>query len=267
MDAIINNAAQTVRRPVAYYKHLIPGEVSLPSEDIASCLLQPASTSSLIEYLQDSTKVIKVTKDTIIEESSKAALLSQIPLVEEDYNNDSSLFPEGKFDVDSQQIDLRERNSWVMKLDEILPIELVEVHSVNVMSPFILNSKLKDLMIQNKDVDKYIINVSAMEGKFYRAKTPFHPHTNMAKAALNMMTKTCASDYAESRIYMNSVDTGWIHDENPYYVVQNNLKNNFQTPIDEEDAAARILDPIYSGVISGSTIYGKFLKDFKETSW
>ena len=61
----------------------------------------------------------------------------------------------------------------------------------------------------------FIVNVSAMEGKFYRHKTANHPHTNMAKAALNMMTRTCAEALSAEGINMNSVDTGWINDEKP----------------------------------------------------
>jgi NAD(P)-dependent dehydrogenase (short-subunit alcohol dehydrogenase family) len=118
-----------------------------------------------------------------------------------------------------------------------------------------------------------------MEGKFYRYKMANHPHTNMAKAALNMMTRTSAEDLAKNHgIYMNSVDTGWINDENPLERATKTAKANlFQTPIDEIDAAARILDPIFTGVTPTSAAagaadvkpkdYGKFLKDYRETEW
>jgi NAD(P)-dependent dehydrogenase (short-subunit alcohol dehydrogenase family) len=81
---------------------------------------------------------------------------------------------------------------------------------VNAIAPFVLNSRLKPLMETPANrPDRYIINVSAMEGKFYRYKMPNHPHTNMAKAALNMLTRTSSEDLAnKSRIFMNSVDTG-----------------------------------------------------------
>jgi NAD(P)-dependent dehydrogenase (short-subunit alcohol dehydrogenase family) len=111
-----------------------------------------------------------------------------------------------------------------------------------------------------------------MEGKFYRYKMPNHPHTNMAKAALNMMTRTSAEDLSEKhRIFMNAVDTGWINDENPLERASKTAKtSHFQTPIDEIDAAARILDPIFTGVAvgrDGEKLSGMFLKDFKETEW
>ena len=115
---------------------------------------------------------------------------------------------------------------------------------------------------------RYVVNVSAMEGKFYRHKGPQHPHTNMAKAALNMMTRTCAADLALKRIYMTSVDTGWINDENPLETAQRTaVRHNFQTPIDEIDAAARVLDPIMVGINEHRYIHGKFLKDYQETEW
>jgi NAD(P)-dependent dehydrogenase (short-subunit alcohol dehydrogenase family) len=127
------------------------------------------------------------------------------------------------------------------------------------------------MRIPDSHHDRYIINVSAMEGKFYRYKMANHPHTTMANAALNMMTRTSAEDLAKNhRIYMNSVDTGWINDENPLERATKTAATNlFQTPIDEIDAAARILDPVFSGVNNqdAEKDYGKFLKDYRETEW
>lgn len=143
---------------------------------------------------------------------------------------------------------------------------------------FVLNSRLQPLMTTpstDERPDRYIINVSAMEGKFYRYKMPNHPHTNMAKAALNMLTRTSAEELAtKHRIFMNSVDTGWINDENPLEKASKIAETNlFQTPIDEIDAAARILDPVLTGVDidlknkNSKKEWGKFLKDYRETEW
>merc|ERR1712166_1591850 len=113
------------------------------------------------------------------------------------------------------------------------------------MAPTMLNARLKEMMERLPDVDKFIVNVSAMEGKFYRHKGETHPHTNMAKAALNMMTRTSAQDYRKSNIFMTAVDTGWINDEKPLPKAAAHVKeHDFQTPPDEVDAAARVLDPI-----------------------
>jgi NAD(P)-dependent dehydrogenase (short-subunit alcohol dehydrogenase family) len=159
-------------------------------------------------------------------------------------------------------------------MDQISTPEVMECFFVNAIAPFVLNSRLKPLMCVGDNStrpDRFIVNVSAMEGKFTRYKTPNHPHTNMAKSALNMLTRTAAEDLAVNhRIYMNSVDTGWINDENPLERASKTAQTNlFQTPIDEVDAAARILDPIFSS-LNGEVetpVYGKFLKDYKETEW
>src|SRR6185436_15507244 len=138
------------------------------------------------------------------------------PLLVEELVSQSEMFPVGLLDRDLQQLDLRGRNSWRLLLDEISTVELLEVQLVNAIAPFILNARLKPLMTRTPERDKHIVNVSAMEGQFYRRfKTTRHPHTNMAKAALNMMTRTSAADYHADGIHMNSVDTGWITDEDP----------------------------------------------------
>ena len=135
-----------------------------------------------------------------------------------------------------------------MKLQDVSIPELVEVMAINALAPFLLNSRLQPLMASMQG-NKYVVNVSAMEGKFYRHKTPNHPHTNMAKAALNMMTRTSAKDLAEKDgIYMTAVDTGWINDENPRDKAARIAEaSHFQTPIDEVDAAARVLHPVFHG--------------------
>ena len=206
---------------------------------------------------------------------SHSAAMSQMVILPEDVGVSDSVLPPGLSDVNGQQLDLRCSNSWLLKMEEVSTPEVMECMFINAIAPFVLNSRLKPLMAFPNDdsrPDRFIINVSAMEGKFYRYKMPNHPHTNMAKAALNMLTRTSAQDLAEKhRIFMNAVDTGWINDENPLEKASKIAKTNiFQTPIDEIDAAARILDPIFSGVNAGrdgEKESGKFLKDYKETEW
>jgi NAD(P)-dependent dehydrogenase (short-subunit alcohol dehydrogenase family) len=268
LDFIINNACQTVRRPPQYYAHLIEGEQSplesLPADAVR--LLADASVSSATDKSND----VEITNPTTpVGNTIRSAELSQIPLTEEDKVVESRLFPRGVYDWDEQQVDMRKMNSWRLRLAEVAPVELLEVHLVNAIAPFILNGQLKPLMTRTANRDKHIVNVSAMEGVFYRAfKRDTHPHTNMAKASLNMMTRTSAADYVKDGIHMNSVDTGWINDEDPLEIAERKKDEfGFHPPLDYEDAAARICDPIFDGLNTNEHVWGVFLKDYKVSNW
>ena len=338
LDIIVNNACQTVRRPVSYYAHLLPAErkldalVSASAESLkdggkdgkdgkdASLAVPPALAGHAERVSRERARVARsptqprassidasIAADEMSVETSvetdgtdgktrrvgrrvsdvsddddaffpTPAQLSQLKLVAED---DVSLPALGALDVNGQQIDLRSNNSWRLKLEEVPLSELAEVMAINAIAPFVLNARLTPLLARSAALGEgtsgtneiraaFIVNVSAMEGKFYRHKTPNHPHTNMAKAALNMMTRTSAAELAESkRVFMTAVDTGWINDENPRPIAARIAKaHDFQTPIDEVDAAARVLHPVFHGYGPGvEPLRGVFLKDYVATEW
>ena len=199
----------------------------------------------------------------------RSAELSRVPLLPDDFAGQSDLFPEGRLDQDLQQVDLRDNNSWRLLLADVSTVELLETQLVNAIAPFVLNARLKPLMLRVPSADKHIVNVSAMEGQFYRDfKTDRHPHTNMAKAALNMMTRTSAADYVKDGIHMNRVDTGWVTDEDPALIAaRKQEEHGFHPPLDIVDGAARIVDPIFTGLLTGKHASGQFFKDYFPTSW
>ena len=164
-------------------------------------------------------------------------------------------------------IDTRATTSWTLRAADVAPRELVEVHVVNAIAPFLFATRLKPLFLASSFADRYIINVSSMEGVFaYPGKQEHHPHTNMAKAALNMFTRTSAADYLRDGIYMTSVDPGWISLGNPLPARERAEAAGVCPPLDAVDAAARVLAPILQGV-RGNPIAGVLLKDFAPVPW
>ncbi len=283
LDHIINNAAQTVRRPPGFYSHMMELEKTnyheLPLEAQTLLKKHQELRTELNRITLQSAKQIDMAQETALPVTwhgegpgvgiRASAELSQIP-----YSYDNSLvaeevFPEGQLDCDLQQVDLRKTNSWRMKLGDVPTPELLEVQLVNSIAPFVLINRLIHLMRKDYTGCKHIVNVTAMEGKFFRFhKEDRHPHTNMAKAALNMMTHTSASDFAKDGIYMNAVDTGWVTDEDPADMVKDKQAvHDFQPPLDIVDGAARICDPFIDGINSGKHWCGQFLKDYKPIDW
>ena len=278
LDLLINNAAQTVRRPPGFYSHLMENE----TKDIDA--LPKEAQWLLGHYEECKNKLMSYAKQDLSFEASlpiawdgkmqgiglrAPAQLSQIP-----YSYDHNLpvekvFPKGKLDADLQQVDLRETNSWRLRLGEVPTSEMFEIQLVNAIAPFVLCNRLSTMMKRDNTGQKHIVNVSAMEGKFLRfKKADRHPHTNMAKAALNMLTHTSSSDLAKYGIFMNAVDTGWVTDEDPIALATyKQEKHDFQPPLDIVDGAARVCDPFFDGILTGKHWCGKFLKDYFPIDW
>ena len=88
------------------------------------------------------------------------------------------------------------------------------------------------------------------------------------KKADAMLTRTAAMDYVRDGIHMNSVDTGWVTDEDPAeHARLKREMHRFHPPLDVVDGAARIVDPIFSGIHTGEHVWGQFLKDYRITDW
>jgi NAD(P)-dependent dehydrogenase (short-subunit alcohol dehydrogenase family) len=274
LDFQIHNACQTVRRPPGFYAHLLEAEHG-PAD-----ALPPAQRDLLQGYEglrtalgKDRQSAAGVTAPALLSQAASAAdlLLADRSTVE--------LFPRGVLDQDLQQIDLRTHNSWRLALHEVPTLELLEVLLVNATAPFVMTARLKPLMLRSpaappgtatsSDAAKHVVLVSAMEGQFYREhKTDKHPHTNMAKAALNMIVRTSAADYARDGIHLNAVDTGWVTDEDPAHLAARKAEEHaFSPPLDIVDGAARIVAPIVEGFRSGRHAAGVFFKDYRPTPW
>lgn len=279
LDLLINNAAQTVRRPAGFYAHLMENEgrafPELPAavqgllrpREICKNHIQSLCTPAL--KASDSAPLVAWHGQAPAIGLRASAQLSQIPFSYDSSLNPEEIFPRGELDPDLQQVDLRKMNSWRMRLAEVPAPEMLEVQLVNSVAPFVLCSKLLPLMRREKTGKKHIVNVTAMEGKFNRfTKTDRHPHTNMAKAALNMLTHTSAKDLAQDGIFMNAVDTGWVTDEDPIDLsLRKQEQQDFRPPLDIVDGAARVCDPFFDGILTDKHWSGAFLKDYKPTDW
>lgn len=259
LDILINNAAQTVRRSVGAYSALVEAESA------------PLPAGALPDVVTFGTTMqahpTALTASIAPAPSLTATDVAELALVA------GSATPERisrgvAIDAGGLVPDLAHTNSWVQTVAEVDPTELLEVQLCNSVAPFILVSRLRPAMAAARARRKYIVNVSAMEGQFGRGyKGPGHPHTNMAKAALNMLTRTSATEMLETDgILMTAVDTGWITDERPHYTKMRLAEEGFHAPLDLVDGAARVYDPIVQGE-NGVDLYGCFLKDYRPSPW
>ncbi|MGW0845674.1 SDR family NAD(P)-dependent oxidoreductase [Streptomyces sp. NPDC002787] len=230
LDILVNNAAQTVRRPPESYALLAAGEYEALPEGARQA---PGFTP--MRMLGDGAAALPVA----LREADEAGLLP----------------------------DPSPENSWSARLGELDPAEVLETQLVNALAPALLCDRLLPLLLAAPHPRRYVVNVTAVEGRFaVRNKTAGHPHTNMAKAALNMLTRTSAAELAAQGVHMCAVDTGWITDENPAPKKHRMAGAGFRTPLDIVDGAARVYDPIVRGE-AGDPVSGVFLKDYREAEW
>jgi NAD(P)-dependent dehydrogenase (short-subunit alcohol dehydrogenase family) len=257
LDILINNAAQTIRRSAAAYAPLIEAEsAALPSGPLPELLTfgrkdAHPTAPALPESLHWTPTPQALTALALTAGSASPERVAS----------------EHAIDAGGLAPDLHSSNSWIQRVNEVDPLELLEVQLCNMTAPFILLSRLRPALAAAEARRKYVVNVSAMEGQFSRGyKGPGHPHTNMAKAALNMLTRTSAEELLSDGILMTSVDTGWITDERPHPTKMRLAEEGFHAPLDLVDGAARVYDPIVRGE-SGEDLHGCFLKDYEPSAW
>ncbi|GGC07535.1 SDR family oxidoreductase [Cellulomonas carbonis] len=268
LDILINNAAQTVRRSPGAYSRLAEAEqVPLPRE--LEGLVTTFGHTSDAHPRALAGSVTTLTSPALAIE--RAASLAADDLVAQSLTADAAslerLVAGTSIDAGGLIPDTEHTNSWVATVEQVDPMELLEVQLCNQTAPFILVSRLRPAMKASPARRTYVVNVSAMEGVFSRGyKGPGHPHTNMSKAALNMLTRTSAAELAEDGILMTAVDTGWITDERPHFTKVRLAEEGFHAPLDLVDGAARVYDPIVRGE-AGEDLYGCFLKDYAKAPW
>ncbi|MBJ7340645.1 SDR family NAD(P)-dependent oxidoreductase [Mycolicibacterium sp.] len=267
LDILINNAAQTVRRSPGSYAALVEAERTTPPELVDVITfdhVSDAHPAALAGSLAEHQTPHAVTSPESLRSS---APVTELALTARSASPDR-IAAGTAIDAGGLLPDTASINSWTQRVHEVDAMELLEVQLCNQTAPFILISRLRRAMAASTARRKYVVNVSAMEGQFSRAyKGPGHPHTNMAKAALNMLTRTSAGEMLEQDgILMTAVDTGWITDERPHPTKMRLADEGFHAPLDLVDGAARVYDPIVRGE-AGEDVYGCFLKDYSPSNW
>ena len=257
LDILINNAAQTVRRTPGAYAQLIAAESApLPDGPRPELIELGYSVGAAPAAIGAHHGTHELTPHALTALALTSGSASLERVAEQTAIDAGGLVP-----------DLDAVNSWTRRVHEVDPVELLEVQLCNAIAPFVLVSRLRASMAAATARRKYVVNVSAMEGQFGRIyKGAGHPHTNMAKAAVNMLTRTSARDLYAEGILMTSVDTGWITDERPHPTKARLADEGFHAPLDLIDGAARVYDPIVQGE-QGVDLYDCFLKDYAKSAW
>ncbi|MGQ7854669.1 SDR family NAD(P)-dependent oxidoreductase [Pedobacter sp. WC2501] len=235
LDILINNAAQTIKYPDDYYLPLVNMEEKL-----------------FLKFNGETNFIV-----------NRTPISKNIKLLEYSSGETTDI----RLSRFGQPVDNRDKTSWNSTLEEVSMHELVEVNLINQIAPYFLIKELKPLFKKSSFAERFIINVTSSEGIFsYTNKTIYHPHTNMTKAALNMMTLTSAREFSADYIYMSSVDVGWISTGAKESLRKEQFKNGYIPPLDPVDGASRIFDPIIQG-INGNPLFGVLLKNYKVSAW
>jgi len=263
IDILIHNAAQTIRRPPAFYDSLLSRERELAalaanSEPVVAgiCQQEQPSSTTTIAPLEEALVLLPV-------EASLPVLASDL----EAELRKAEWFPQGKTDPHGDQLDLRTVTSWTMKLEDTEMPEFAEVLAVNLVVPYLLTSRWLPLL--RRAPSAFVIFVTSQEGSFSSGsgfKNSAHPHTNVAKAGLNMLARTIASDLRRDAIFVSAADPGWVS-----WMQPGSSQAAERAPLSEEDGAARCLDPVFSGLKAVKNRRcppsGVLFKDFRVAPW
>ncbi|KAI9330773.1 hypothetical protein BDR26DRAFT_871224 [Obelidium mucronatum] len=297
LDVLIQNAAQTIRRPAAYYAPMVKAESdlrhSLPQSVLSNWIrinnnVGPSprliegnalTTTSGLELVQDASKSLVDTTTAIQSDISSSAIRSLIvPTDIVETATGTIVDPGWDLQQALQSIDptdLRPSTTWNQNLTR---------RCIN-LSPTLLMQRLQPLLspsVRPRSYPSFVVNVSSREGSFSATEkkgdggsgfddtTGFHPHTNMAKAALNRLTQTIAGDWAKDGVYVTAVDPGWVSSMGPVVMEDGKGvggKTGIIPPLSVEDGAARILDPVFSGYGKGVLVSGVLLRNYQVSSW
>ena len=255
LDALVNNAAQTVRRPAGYYAKLVEAEYRGPDA-------LPARVAAVVERVDHHAagRLAEPFAVATAPPTASAALLARLELAPED----ALPIIDGSLDAAGGLVDARPDNSWTRGLADIGTVELIEVHAVNAIAPFVLLRGLLPALRRSPAARRFVVNVTSQEGRIDAADVRgIHPHTNMTKAALNQSTRRVAGDLATERIFVTAVDPGWVSDQRPA-----SASGGFVTPLTAEDGAARVAAPVFHGLTDPATpASGVLFKDFEPVPW
>ena len=241
LDVLINLAAQSVKRSDPWHQNRMRFE-------------QQASLSrnqqKLLSFSGDNNDLRLLSAD---EASSTNVLCTDHELLVRD---------------DDDRLDTREKNTWNSTLNEPEPVEILEALLVNANAPALLTRGLHPRLQASPNPDRFVINVTGADGIFSLSKSGYHPHVNMSKAALNMLTRSCARYFARDNIWVNSVDTGWITHEGGFRNRKQREEQGFLPPYDHRDGAARILDPVFQVVNKDAEpVGGVLFRNFQAFNW
>jgi len=268
LHLLINNAAQTLTDSVK------KEELAVRREELS--YKENKYGAMLIEGVYNARVRGKVVPMQL--EDTKIGALLHEPLEGLQENIEPQQPVEAYHTPNGSELEPYAKSSWVQSLFEIPYEDVISAHAVNTFVPLILCRELLPLMgsstpsaptsipgapeTERTRPQAYIINVSSREGIFEdrtdsTAKQGTHVHTNMSKAALNMITETeAATAWKTRQVAMNTVDPGYMSAAPEYEDVFGGVR-----PIGWEDGAGRVLWPVAVGE-KGQAVWGRFLKHY-----